>query len=102
MTNFAILSFEIEISLCGDNNFYDIKLMEIFQYKCALNMEIELKRQFLELRYSISITNYPVQIRHSAADQTALLEVVYMNEIVLSVPASAKFTTVKLTRYRNN
>ena len=48
----------IEISLCEDDNFYDFKLTavnDIFQHRCALNMEIELKRQFIELRYSIVI-----------------------------------------------
>ena len=97
---------DIEISLCeDDNNFYDFKLMEIFQHRCALNMEIELKRQFLELRYSIVISdnNYPITIRHNTINDVAYLEVVYMNEtVLLSVPALAKFTTVMLTRSRNN
>ena len=97
----------IEISLCGDDNLYDFKLTgenEIFQQRCALNMEIELKRQFLELRYSIVISdnNYPIEIRHNTINGVAYLEVVYSEETVLSVPASPKFTTVMLTRYRNN
>ena len=65
-------------------------------------MEIELKRQFLELRYSITITNDPVQIRHSTTDETTYLEAVYMDEVVFSVPALAKFTMVMLTRYGSN
>ena len=98
---------DIEISLCEDDNLYDFKLTgenEIFQHRCALNMEIELKRQFLELRYSIVISdnNYPIEIKHNAINGVAYLEVVYSEETVLSVPASAKFTTVMLTRYRNN
>ena len=98
-------SVYIETSLCGDdNNFYDLKLMgkrEIFQQRCALNMKIELKRQFLELRYSISISDN-IKIKHNTTDGVAYLEVVYSEETVLSVPALAKFTTVMLTRSRNN
>ena len=96
-------------TLCEDNNnnFYDFKLMgkkEVFHARCVFNMKIELKRQFLELRYSILLSenNYPVEIKHNTLGDVAYLEVVYSEETVFSVPALAKFTTVMLTRSWNN
>ena len=94
------------IEITPQSKFYDFKLMgkntEIYQHRCAFNMEIEMKRQFLELIYSITIANDPLQVRHSTTDETTYLEVVYMDEVVISVPALAKFTMVMLTRYRSN
>ena len=68
----------------------------IFKDSCAENATIELKRQFMQLRYSIRVIN-PFTIRNSTSDEVTYLKVEYMNETVLSVPTSRNFTSVSLT-----
>ena len=67
----------------------------IFKDSCAENATIELKRQFMQLRYSIRVINQ-FTIRNSTSDEVTYLKVEYMNETVLSVPTSRNFTSVSL------
>ena len=68
----------------------------IFKDSCAENATIELKRQFMQLRYSIKSIN---QFTISTSGTHLKLE--YRNETVISVPMSKKFTSVLLVTSRD-
>jgi len=87
----------IRASHCENgNNIHNFEIVgdtEIFKGKYNKNSKIRMTRQFIELRYTIEIQAGGV---FTIECQNTHLIVKYENQVILSVPAAAKFTTVKL------
>ena len=88
-------SVTIKVNCDGNSKYFQINgKTEIVKEQLARNAKIRLMKQFVELRYSIKINAGEFEITKS--DDNTRLIVKYSGHSLLSVPTSAKFTTVKL------